>query len=183
MSILDITDTEAECWLSGQLRSTDTELEDGLPRGDSDARAGSARPGRLHLLLGDSIARDSGLKAADAADEVLHRALGGATWASTLRRLPEDLAAWRSAAATFGMDLGQAIVWLSGNDVYSRLTGLSNKDRSHLENVMSLAQRVVRELQKNTPDVTILGPLPRFGGESAPAPGKQRPPITLSGHC
>ena len=106
ISILDITDTEADDWLSGQLRSTDTELEDGPPRGDSDARAGSARPGRLHLLLGDSIARDSGLKAGDAADEVLHRALGGATWASTLRRLPEDLAAWRSAAATFGMDQG-----------------------------------------------------------------------------
>ena len=44
MSILDITDVEADGWISGQLPKSDTDFEGGPPRGDTDASAGPEMP-------------------------------------------------------------------------------------------------------------------------------------------
>ena len=193
MSVLDLTDAEADGWLSGQLSRPVAMSEDGpssverLSVGPavtvtSDDTMEPTGPGRLHLLLGDSVARDSGLKVADVADDILRRARGGATWSSTLRRLPEDLAAWKSATSAFGLNLGLAVVWLSGNDIYSRLTGLPQKDRDHLAEIKGVARRVVRDLSQvgHVAEGGVLqegghvtggggssdsGPLPRLAGE------------------
>ena len=94
------------------------------PRAPMSDKSESAEFSRLQLLLGDSVARDSGLKPADISDEILFRARGGATCISNIRHLQEDLAVWRAAASAFGMSLGQVIVWPSGNDVYRRFSGL-----------------------------------------------------------
>ena len=54
---------------------------------------------------------------------VINRCRGGATWASTLRRFHEDLLPWEHATSTFNVEKGSIILWLSGKDVHSRLTG------------------------------------------------------------
>ena len=69
------------------------------------------------------------------------------------------------ANQTAGIIDGLRIPRWRGTDLYSRFTGLSIEDRSHLADVRSLVQRVTHQLREEAPEVTILGPLPRFGGE------------------
>lgn len=169
MSDLELSDVDAESWLSDQLRTEEHHRpETSAVRGaERPLRTGSHRPlranttGRLHLVLGDSIARRAKLEAADKNDNILKRATGGATWQRVLQNLPKDLEAWRSAARVFGMDRGCVALWLSGNDIYNRFTGFPNKDRDHLNEVVNVASQVVAYInnEKET-DIFILGPLP-----------------------
>ena len=174
MSELEITDAEAGAWLSGQLefpKAGTSERDraarrrfDGRPRSRSPLRAN--RSGHLHLLLGDSIARRSGLKSADAADGVFCRATGGATWQIVVQRLSTDLQKWRSAASASGMALGSVAIWLSSNDVYSRFSGLPTTDRSQLSEVVGTVREAINLIKEVTDShIYILGPLPRPSGE------------------
>ena len=122
--------------------------------------------GRLHLLLGDTIAGRSGLAACDGADDVLSRTEDGATWRTVRRRLHADLSLWRTAAAASELDEGNVVVWLSGNDVYGG-SGPPRKEESYLNGIVDVAEAVVTEIgrQMGRADVYILGPLPRLSRE------------------
>ena len=174
-SVLELSDVEAEAWFSGQL---DLRSDAGSSRGQhADGPLGSrsrsrspVRPresGLLHLLLGDSIARRSGLMAADAGDEVLCRARGGATWSIVLDWLRRDVDAWKLAASESDRMLGHVALWLSGNDVYSgppgHFSALPTTDPSRLAVIVGVAREVIRQLQDQVDNVQIylLGPLPR----------------------
>ena len=90
--------------------------------GDSEAPAnpsGGGEPGgadvkrrrsAVHLLLGDSVARDSRMVSRLPGDWVINRTRGGATWSTTLRRLDEDLQRWEQGAAAFGLAKGSSIL-------------------------------------------------------------------------
>ena len=175
---LEITDEEAEAWFSGQVGQypEPDPAETGRPVGPAPGERSrrstrslvrTSEPGTLHLLLGDSVARRSKLKASDRDATVFRRARGGATWSSVLHKLPEDIAAWRSMAAAHGMDVGNVAIWLSGNDVYSRISGLPVKDPVRLADTVRTARKVFDQLRREVPGVRIdvLGPLPRLSGE------------------
>lgn len=121
---------------------------------------------RLHLLLGDSIARDCGLETRLTGDAFLRRAHGGATWRSLSRNLQSVLEEWDRVAADQGRRLGAAVIWSTGNDVYSKLTGLGNISEEVLAEVSSIANDVVTRLLEVAEDVLVLGPLPRLSGEA-----------------
>ncbi|KAF0307133.1 hypothetical protein FJT64_021480 [Amphibalanus amphitrite] len=143
MDVLEVSDPEAHRWLSRHLRR-------------------SAPP--LHLLIGDSVARDAGLRSRLGRHQFLNLARGGATWASTADELHAILDRWTSEAERRGRRLGEVVVWLSGNDVYSRLTRLANFSEETLSDSGRLARGVCRHLQ-SLARVTVLGPLPRPSGE------------------
>ena len=141
MDVLEVSDPEASFWLDQQ-----------------------SAP--LHLLIGDSVARDSGLRSRLRSDKLLNLAKGGATWASTARDLGDLIECWTTEAAGEGRRLGDVVIWLTGNDVYSRLTRLSNFTPETLSESGRLAADVCRRLLERG-RVTVLGPLPRPSGEVA----------------
>ena len=120
---------------------------------------------RLHLLLGDSVASRAPLAATKDEDRILCRARGGETWSSLLPHLDADLRAWREEARLRECQLGEVILWLSGNDVYSRLTGLPSFGEKKLHEVGRLAEEALSRLTRQGMQVTVLGPLPRPDGE------------------
>ena len=135
---------------------------------------------RLHLLLGDSVARDAGFEVA-AEDLLLRRAVGGLTWERLASQLDADLRTWWDAVDCFGCLPGTIIVWLSGNDVYEREvpattpTSPSPLFQRKLDYAARCAVDVLLRLQETGKEVVVLGPLPRprhdLGGrwEGSPA--------------
>ena len=121
---------------------------------------------RLHLLLDDSIARDCGLETRLIRDAFLRRARGGATWRSLRRDLQDFVKEWDRVAADRGRLLGTAVVWMTGNEMYSRLSGLGNISKDALEEVANNASDVVRRLLEVAEAVLVFGPLPRLSGET-----------------
>ena len=123
------------------------------------------RRSAVHLLLGDSVARDSQLLPRFRSDLMINRAHAGATWASTLRRLREDLQPWEHATSTFSLEKGSIILWLSGNDVHDRLTGAGLIDDEVLRRMSQYIHSVISYLKGKGPQcIIVLGPLPRPGG-------------------
>ena len=176
MSDLEITDAEADVWFSGQLRGRRPSRTDDSPAdsradirlsGRDRSRSPLQECGRLHLLLGDSVAFRSGLGAVDAGDDFFNGATGGATWRTLLRSLPNKLEAWRSTCSSSGRSPGSIVIWMSGNDIYSRLTQLPHMEESHLSEVVDIAQEVLNRIraEEDQVDIIILGPLPRLSGE------------------
>ena len=86
MDVLELTDPGSQLWLDRQ------------------------RP-KLHLLVGHSIARDSGLKSRIASDRFRNEAVGGSTWRTLAQQLPAILQ--RRTLDAEGQDkrLGVAVVW------------------------------------------------------------------------
>ena len=82
--VLDIEDRDTSRWLNSQLP-------------------------RLHVVLGDSVARDSGIASKQSKDRVLNLARG-ATWGSLHDRLEETLAEWRRSAKEEDRQPGIAII-------------------------------------------------------------------------
>ncbi|KAF0300648.1 YLP motif-containing protein 1 [Amphibalanus amphitrite] len=142
--VLEVTDPEPQRWLARR-----------LPR--------SAPP--LHLLIGDSVARDAGIRSRLNRHQFLSLARGGATWSSTADELHAILDRWTSEAERQGRRLGEAVVWLTGDDVYSRSATLAVFDKT-LEETGRLAKAVCRRLQ-SLARVTVLGPLPRLSEETS----------------
>ena len=94
----------------------------------------------------------------------------GQLWATVInRRIGEDvdasLGAWELAAAAKGLLTGSVVIWMTGNNVYSKLTNVSSFDRSSLEDIGHTARAVVRRIQRRADFVLIFGPVPRLAGE------------------
>ena len=123
------------------------------------------RQGRLHLVLGDSIARDANWSSRFQGDAFLNAARGGATWRSVRRHLSIDLAKWNAAVVRQGRRHGRVVLWLTGNDLYCRRTGQASWDQELLQSLSKAAEELVAAL----PKALVLGPLPRLGGEAGGA--------------
>ena len=119
----------------------------------------------LHLLMGDSVARDSGLRTRNDRDRVFCSARGGATWASLATKLPDILREWSAEAAELEYRRGKAIAWLSGNDVYHRRSLLQSYSDESLRVVADHATAITRRLLEEADDVLVLRPLPRLSGD------------------
>ena len=153
MSDLELEDDEAAGWLAAQ---APPERPSGLP---------VMRQGQLHLLLGDSIPERAVFSTKQPGDQILNRSQGGATWFSVLERIERYNTSWLTAAAALGLNPGKAIVWLTGNDVYSRTTGLARYSDDSLKEIGRAARVVVQRLRTHADEVVILGPLPRLAGD------------------
>ena len=140
MELLELEDPEARRWLH-------------------------RREPRLHLLLGDSIARDSRMKSRYTGDRILNLAVAGATWKKVREQLQMSLIQWQSEAEEQGRTKGTAIVWLTGNDCYSRFSELPSFSDDKLEEVSLHAIHVTGRLLRISERVIVLGPLPRMSGE------------------
>ena len=152
MSDLELGMEEAALWFSD---NAPPERPSGLPVPDC---------GQLHLLLGDSIAKRADFTTSSPGDGVLNRARGGATWASLLNEINGSLVSWETAAAASGMRTGKVIIWLTGNDVYSKLSGMPRFSDSTLLEIAGTASTVINRIGDRA-EVIILGPLPRLAGE------------------
>ena len=141
--ILDLDDGEAAPWLNSQMR-------------------------RLHVVLGDSVARDSGLSSTRAGDRVLNLARGGATWSSLYDRLEDMVAEWRRSARVEERLLGTAILWLSDNDVYNKRSGLPSASEAVLDRMAGHASDVTHVVKEMAEEVWILGPIARLSSEVLP---------------
>ena len=153
MSDLELEDVEADGWLAAQ---APPERPFGLP---------VIRQGQLHLLLGDSIPKRAVFSTKQPGDLVLNRSEGGESWLSILERIDRYITSWLTAAAASGLNPGKAIVWLTGNDVYSRATGLARFTDESLREIGRAARVVVQRLRTHATEVVILGPLPRLAGD------------------
>ena len=114
----------------------------------SAARRSRVRPPRVHLLLGDSVAHRAPLATRLREDDILRRARGGETWGSLLGHLEADLAFWRFYTESRRGELGNVLVWLTGNDIYSPLTGLPSCDKNKLDDVGKTATQVTTALMQ-----------------------------------
>ena len=106
----------------------------------------------------------------DTSGVVFNRARGGETWASLLSHLHTDLQLWRSQAEARELEVGRIIVWLNGNEAYSRLTGIANVSEATLWRFTRAATQVLQRLVQEGRPVAVLGPLPRPEGEVAGVP-------------
>ncbi|KAF0292021.1 hypothetical protein FJT64_009915 [Amphibalanus amphitrite] len=153
---------EARTWLQ-QASGVEPPAEDPPAGADRRSRSHHRRQPAVHLLLGDSVARDSQLLSRYPGDLLINRARGGATWASTLERLKEDLKPWEHETSTFNLEKGAVILWLSGNDVHRRSTGVGFIDGEVLEQMSRDIRQLLDVLKEKGPKmIIILGPLPRL---------------------
>ena len=130
-------------------------------------RARDRRP-KLHLLLGDSIARRAMISSRLPNDGIYSRARGGETWDGVKSHLTADINAWEIAAAAEGLSKGLIIVWLTGNDAYSPLSYLADWNDDRKLALKAKIGPITRSLERHTPyGVLVLGPLPRMAGEVA----------------
>ncbi|KAF0305483.1 hypothetical protein FJT64_022861 [Amphibalanus amphitrite] len=120
--------------------------------------------GRLHLILGDSVAKRAEFSAGSGEDRILNRAPGGATWASLLSEVDQAVTSWQTAAAAIDKATGMIVVWLTGNDIYSKLSGLPRYSDASLKEIARQACLVLQRLRV-VGEVIVLGPLPRLAGE------------------
>lgn len=148
MEVINLEDDSAEQWFAEQA-----------------APEAPVRSARTHVVIGDSIAKRSNLRSGVAGDSTCNRAHGGATWRSVERHLEADIGIWQLAAAANGDSLGSALVWVNGNELYTRYTQMSAFEASDLCDVGVLATRVVKRLLEFAEAVYLVGPLPRPAGE------------------
>ena len=76
-----------------------------------------------------------------------------------------SLIQWQSAVTAQGRVRGTAIIWLTGNDCYSRFSELRSFSDEKLEEVSLHAIHVTGRLLRMSERVIVLGPLPRMSGE------------------
>ena len=124
----------------------------------------------LHLLLGDSVARGCQMRSRLRRERMRNGAWGGATWSELREELDGVLGAWEQEAAAEGRRLGSAVIWMTGNDVYSKESGLRCDGDSRLADIAEDAKYVTRRLLRMAERVLVLGPLPRYGAELSGTP-------------
>ena len=149
--VLDVYDPEAAHWIAQQAQ------EGVFP---------DVNGGRIHLYLGDSIARDAKVGVRET-DLLFKRARGGDSWHRLRSRLPQELEAWRSAARGYGVALGSVVIWMSGNDVYP--DGDAQQRCQQLERLGDNVAAVVGTLRGVASDVHVVGPLPRLAHDQGRA--------------
>lgn len=130
-------------------------------------RGPAVRRSAVHLLIGDSIGRDSGLESRLRRDVMLNRCRGGATADSILRSVEYDLRHWDISATVEQLPLGTAVYWISANDVYNRFTGSGSIEADKLQLISLYIRRVIQQLLSRTDSVVVLGPLPRLDGDAS----------------
>ena len=162
---LDLSAEEAADWFAGQAAAKPGEWfnSHSVPR--RPRHRPQRRPRQLHLLLGDSVARDAWLASRFRGDAVFNRARGGETWHTLADRIDVDIAAWWTAAEKRGLPVGTVIIWLTGNDVYNRYSLMASFTEDTLDAIGRTAREVVRRLRQHADRVLLLGPLPRLAGE------------------
>ena len=112
--------------------------------------------GNVHLVIGDSIARDFPYRVVEP-DRIVNVAEGGLTYRRLVKQIECDLAYWRQQITSYEVE-GTVVVWLGDNDVYPRR---NEGAPGHL------ATRAVRDvisvLLETVPphSIVILGPTPR----------------------
>ena len=89
MDVLDIADPESGSWLDRQLAK-----------------------GKLHLLLGDSVARDCGMESRITSHKFLNLGRGWATWSSIAQDFPRLQEQWQHVATAEWRRLGTEVLWL-----------------------------------------------------------------------
>ena len=124
----------------------------------------------LHLLLGDSVARECMMRSRLRRDRMLNGAWGGATWRELREKLDGVLVNWEQEAEAEGRRLGSVIIWLTGNDIYSKKSGLRCDGEDNLADIAEDAKYVARRLMRVAERVLVLGPLPRYGAELSGTP-------------
>ena len=179
MAELQISDDEAVAWFASN-EPTPTEVQ--LSSCPGPRRRRRRRP-RLHLVLGDSVAKRASITSRYFEDKMLNRSQGGETWSSLLERLDLEISAWQTAAAALGIIPGSVVIWLTGNDVYSKESGMANFNLDQLFRIGRSARAAVMRLRRAADRVTILGPLPRLAGEVWGRPGNPQQPTTWRGLC
>ena len=169
MDVLDLHDPEAGVWLAEcQARAHNGKRPaspDGSgPIGKRVLRSDSPPVGRMHLLVGCSIAKASKMDAVGD-DMVVIRARSGETWTRLHHTLPEHIAEWRRAASAFGLPLGSVIFWLSGNDGYERWTGqnvFTTMPTNEVEDLERAIAETINAARASASSVLVVGPLPRI---------------------
>ena len=141
--VLDIFDPEQKQWLASQYSTT-------FPDGNG---------GRLHLLLGDSIARDAQVSVATP-DLLLNRTRGGDSWKRLCHRVAQELEDWHCAASGYGVTTGHVAIWMTGNDLYP--DGDPERRRRQLATLKDNMTVVLDAVLESCPVVEIIGPLPRL---------------------
>ena len=134
-----------------------------LPRPVGRRRA--IRPSAIHLLVGDSIGRDSMLESWLRHDVVVNRCRGAQTSDDILKDIDHDINHWEMRAATEHLPLGCAVYWTTANDVYSKWTGSGVIDKAKNQLYGINIRKALQRLLTRTSTVIVLGPLPRLDGE------------------
>ena len=121
----------------------------------------------VHRILDDSVGRSARITSRFSSDLVINRCHGGGTQSSVMRMLPEDIKPWDHATSTFNMTKGSVVVWLSGNDVRNKRTGLGTiqDDMSRLRDDIIATLKFLAA--KGPASIVVLGPHPRLHGESS----------------
>ena len=122
--------------------------------------------GKLHLLLGDSIARDAGISVTSP-NLMLNRVRGGDSWRRLCDRVATEMRDWRRAAAGYGVPLGNVVIWMTGNDIYP--DGTSEKRRQQLSSMQDHMTIVLDAVNECAEEVHIIGSLPRLAHDKGRA--------------
>ena len=170
MDVLELSDPEAGAWLaragSGRAREPKRPASPGgsQPPGKRVPRRDGSPPGRMHMLVGCSIARDSRMEVAGD-DLIVNMTKRGETWPALKQKFPRLIDEWRRAARAFGVPLGSIVFWLSGNDAYEKGTGQNVFLTMPTEDVEELEHTIVETIgmaRATAASVVVLGPLPRI---------------------
>lgn len=149
-------DSERRIVLRAHCAHPNPELRSGQPR---------LSP-RLHLVLGDSIARRAVITSRFKDDRVLNRGRTSDKWDDLLKRLDAEVKSWQTAAAAQGLIPGTIVIWLTGNELYGELSWYANWTDETLFALGQSARAVVARLRPHADKVLVFGPLPRPAGEA-----------------
>lgn len=158
---IELLEDEAKRWFSEQ----DAPTTSSPNRAEPSPSVSRPHEPQLHLLFGDSIAGRAAITSQFQDDEVFDRTQGGETWSSLLCHVGPDIIAWQTAATSRGLKTGCIIIWLTGNDIYSKVTLLPQFDDERLADIGLTIKAVVSRLRRHAAEILVLGPLPRLAGE------------------
>ena len=146
---IELLEDEAKRWFSEQ----DAQTTSSPNRAEPSPSVSRPHEPQLHLLFGDSIAGRAAITSQFQDDEVFDRTQGGETWSSLLCHVGPDIIAWQTAATSRGLKTGCIIIWLTGNDVYSKVTLLPQFDDERLADIGLTIKAVVSRLRRHAAEI------------------------------
>ena len=124
--------------------------------------AQEAEKGQIHLLLGDSIPyRMQDRLETSPNDILLNMSQPGNSWAKLAICKADEVTSWKEAAKLFGCELGNCVIWMTGNDVYPR-SATAQSHPIRLNDLETNVDEVIGYMWAPARSVLVLGPLPRF---------------------